>query len=229
MKTVAYRPRCPRSAGEARRREAARAAGARPHRRAVPAGREAARPARAERGARDRDWRIEKLRLANPDGVLTADGVWQAGGRAAHADERADGRDRHRQDAHALGYPAGIRRGTAKIEGRSRGRATPRLRLSDALGQLAVEAANGQFVKLEPGHRASCSASFRCRRCRGASRSISATSSAKGFSFDSIIGALKIDRGIAHTENFRIQGPSARIVMAGDVDLARETQKLRCA
>ena len=38
---------------------------------------------------------------------------------------------------------------------------------------------------------------------------------------------MKISRGIASTENFRIQGPSARIKMSGEVDLARETQKLK--
>ena len=48
-----------------------------------------------------------------------------------------------------------------------------------------------------------------------------------GFAFDSIAGTVKIDRGMASTENFRIQGPSARVVMSGQVDLARETQKLR--
>ena len=49
----------------------------------------------------------------------------------------------------------------------------------------------------------------------------------EGFAFDGIVGSVKIDRGIAHTDNFRIAGPSARVIMTGDVDLARETQKLR--
>ena len=38
---------------------------------------------------------------------------------------------------------------------------------------------------------------------------------------------MKVNRGIATTENFRIQGPAVRIQMTGDVDLAQETQKLR--
>jgi uncharacterized protein YhdP len=49
----------------------------------------------------------------------------------------------------------------------------------------------------------------------------------EGFSFDEIVGAMKINRGIASTDNFRIQGPAARITMSGEVDLARETQQIR--
>jgi uncharacterized protein YhdP len=48
----------------------------------------------------------------------------------------------------------------------------------------------------------------------------------EGFAFDEIAGEVGIERGIASTDNFRIQGPAARIAMSGEVDLARETQKL---
>jgi uncharacterized protein YhdP len=49
----------------------------------------------------------------------------------------------------------------------------------------------------------------------------------EGFAFDEIVGAVKINRGNATLDNFRIQGPAARVLMSGEVDLARETQKLR--
>ena len=48
-----------------------------------------------------------------------------------------------------------------------------------------------------------------------------------GLAFDEIVSTVKVNRGLANTENFRIQGPAVRIQMSGDVDLARETQKLR--
>jgi uncharacterized protein YhdP len=41
------------------------------------------------------------------------------------------------------------------------------------------------------------------------------------------VGAVKIGRGIAGIDKFRIQGPAARVIMSGEVDLAQETQKLR--
>jgi uncharacterized protein YhdP len=48
-----------------------------------------------------------------------------------------------------------------------------------------------------------------------------------GFAFDEVLGAVKIDRGIVTTENFRINGPSARVAMRGTVDLNKETQNLQ--
>jgi uncharacterized protein YhdP len=48
----------------------------------------------------------------------------------------------------------------------------------------------------------------------------------EGFAFDQIVGVVSIDHGIATTDNFVILGPAARILMTGDVDLARESQKL---
>jgi uncharacterized protein YhdP len=38
---------------------------------------------------------------------------------------------------------------------------------------------------------------------------------------------VKIQRGIATTESFRIVGSSARVLMRGEVDLNQETQALR--
>ena len=37
---------------------------------------------------------------------------------------------------------------------------------------------------------------------------------------------IKVARGIASTAGLRIEGPSARVAMNGEVDLARETQRL---
>jgi uncharacterized protein YhdP len=88
------------------------------------------------------------------------------------------------------------------------------------------DAAKGQFVKLDPGIAkllGILSLQSLPRRITLDFRDIFS----EGFVFDSIIGSVKIERGIASTDNFRIGGPSARVVMTGDVDLARETQRLR--
>jgi uncharacterized protein YhdP len=124
-------------------------------------------------------------------------------------------------------YPAGVRRGTAKIEGHLAWAGSPHdFDYPTLSGQLVVDAANGQFLKLEPGLAkllGILSLQALPRRISLDFRDVFS----EGFAFDSILGALKIDRGIASTDNFRIAGPSARVVMSGDVDLARETQKLR--
>ena len=175
-----------------------------------------------------RDWRIERLRLANPDAVLTADGVWQGWltQPRTQLNVRMDVTDAGRTLAR-WNYPAGVRRGTAKIEGHLAWAGSPHdFDYPTLSGQLVVDAANGQFLKLEPGLAkllGILSLQALPRRISLDFRDVFS----EGFAFDSILGALKIDRGIASTDNFRIAGPSARVVMSGDVDLARETQKLR--
>jgi uncharacterized protein YhdP len=125
------------------------------------------------------------------------------------------------------GLPPGIRRGTAKIEGQLDWAGSPHDFDYPSLGgQLAVEAANGQFVKLEPGIAkllGILSLQALPRRITLDFRDVFS----EGLAFDTIIGTLKIDRGIVRTENFLIQAPSTRVLMAGQVDLTRETQKLR--
>ena len=175
----------------------------------------------------DRDWRIERLRIANPDSVLNAEGMWQGWltQPRTHVKVQVDVSD----VGNALprwGLPPGVRRGTAKIEGQLSWNGSPQDFDAPTLsGQLAVEAANGQFVKIDPGVAkllGILSLQALPRRITLDFRDVFSD----GFVFDSITGTVKIDRGMASTENFRIEGPSARVVMSGVVDLARETQKL---
>ena len=48
----------------------------------------------------------------------------------------------------------------------------------------------------------------------------------EGFAFDSIASKLAVQKGVMRTERLQIDGPSARVVMRGEVDLRRETQRL---
>lgn len=175
-----------------------------------------------------RDWRIERLKVSNPDSVITAEGVWR--GWQTEPRTELDVRMDVREVGKTLTrwtYPAGIRRGTAKIEGRLAWAGGPHdFDYPTLSGHLVVEAANGQFVKLEPGLAkllGILSLQALPRRISLDFRDVFS----EGFAFDTIIGALKIDHGLVTTENFRLRGPSARVVMGGRVDLARETQKLR--
>ena len=51
----------------------------------------------------------------------------------------------------------------------------------------------------------------------------------EGIAFDNIDGQFAIADGVMKTEGFRIDSPSGRVLMAGDIDLGRETQDLRLA
>jgi uncharacterized protein (TIGR02099 family) len=175
----------------------------------------------------ERDWRIDRLRIVNPDGVLAVEGlvqniVSQPRTRATvHLDVNDIGKLLAR-----LGYPEGVRRGTARLEGTLAWPGGPQdFDYAALAGNLTLDAAKGQFVKLEPGIGkllGILSLQALPRRVTLDFRDIFS----EGFAFDQIRGAVSIERGIASTDNFGIQGPSARVAMGGAVDLARETQKL---
>jgi uncharacterized protein YhdP len=48
----------------------------------------------------------------------------------------------------------------------------------------------------------------------------------EGFAFDTIAGTGRIQNGVLSTDNLKLAGAAAQVAIAGDVDLARETQRL---
>jgi uncharacterized protein (TIGR02099 family) len=175
-----------------------------------------------------RDWRIERLRLTNAESTLNLDGTWQAwlAQSSTQVNVRLDVSDVGKFLTR-LGYPEGVRRGVAKIEGSLGWAGSPqRIDYPTLTGNFVMDAGKGQFVKLEPGIGkllGILSLQSLPRRISLDFRDIFS----EGLAFDEIVGAVKVVRGVASTDNLRITGPAARIVMSGQVDLARETQNLR--
>jgi len=175
-----------------------------------------------------REWRIEKLRIVNPESTFALDGVWQLGlaPPRTQVNLKLEATDVGKLLTR-LGYPEGVRRGTSKLEGALSWNGAPYdIDYPSLTGNLLLEAAKGQFIKLEPGIGkllGILSLQALPRRVALDFRDVFSD----GFSFDEIVGPVTINRGIANTENFRIQGPPARITMSGSVDFAKETQKLR--
>jgi uncharacterized protein YhdP len=175
-----------------------------------------------------RDWRLERLLLSNPESNLTLDGVWQLTlpRPTTRVNLRLETSDIGKLLTR-LGQPEGVQRGTAKLEGSLSWNGSPyELDYPTMTGNLALEAAKGQFVKLDPG----IGKLLGVMNLQSLPRRVSLDFRdvfSEGFAFDEIVGAAKIDRGNASTENFRVRGPAASIVMRGEVDLAQETQNLR--
>ncbi|MBY0268859.1 MAG: TIGR02099 family protein [Burkholderiales bacterium] len=175
-----------------------------------------------------RDWRIERLTLITPESQLNVDGVWQnwLAQPRVQVNVQLLANDVGRLLTR-LGYPEGVRRGTAKVEGTLAWSGSPqRLDYPTLSGNFVLDAGKGQFVKLEPGIGkllGILSLQSLQRRITLDFRDIFS----EGLAFDEIVGAIKVTQGMASTDNLRISGPAARINMNGQVDLARETQKLR--
>ena len=173
------------------------------------------------------DWRIEKLRLSNPDATVEIDGWWRNWLTHAHTEANV-----HLEVADIgkllvrLGQPQGIKRGTAQLDGTLSWDDAPyNIDYKTMSGNLVVEAKKGQFTKLDPGVGrllGILSLQSLPQRLSLDFHDIFST----GLAFEEIIGAVKVNRGLAVTDNFRIQSPSAQIVMNGSVDLAAETQSL---
>jgi len=174
------------------------------------------------------DWRIDRLRVSNPESTLNLDGTWQSWltRPGTQVNVRLDVNDVGKFLAR-LGHPEGVRRGTAKVEGTLTWDGGPqRIDYPTLSGNFVLDAAKGQFLKLEPGIGkllGILSLQSLPRRVTLDFRDIFS----EGLAFDEIVGAIKVSKGIATTDNLRITGPAARINMGGQVDLARETQQLR--
>ena len=175
-----------------------------------------------------RDWRLERLHIANPDATLKIDGLWQ------------NWRTQPRTTANVklevadignlllrLGYPEGIKRGTATLEGPLSWTGNPsEVDYATLSGNYVLQAHKGQFMKLDPGIGkllGVLSLQALPRRLTLDFRDIFS----EGLAFDEIVGTVQATRGVAATENFRIQGPAVRVQLSGEVNLGAETQKLR--
>ena len=93
-------------------------------------------------------------------------------------------------------------------------------------GQVKVAIDSGQFLKAGPGAArllSVLSLQSLPRRLPLDFRDLFA----EGFAFDSVAGDVKIGQGMAATNNLRMRGAAAAVLMEGSADIERETEDLR--
>ncbi len=93
-------------------------------------------------------------------------------------------------------------------------------------GQLQLLFESGQFLKAEPGISrllGVLNLQTLPRRLALDFRDVFQ----QGFAFDNVVGDVTIAGGVASTNNLRMRGAQAAVLIEGSADLVRETQDLR--
>jgi len=173
------------------------------------------------------DWSIEKLRIINPDSTLTAEGEWHNWKRNPNTrmtlswDINDLGKTLDR-----FGYPNTVKGGDADLTGQLKWSGSPHeFDIPGLSGNLQLDARHGQILKIQPGVGrlfSVLSLQNLPRRLTFDFRDVFSS----GFTFDKISASVKIDRGVMRSDDFKMEGPTARVEMKGETDLQKETQHL---
>jgi uncharacterized protein (TIGR02099 family) len=174
-------------------------------------------------------WNLDRIRLSNPHGALTGEGSWRRTDGALRRTElvfKVDSKDVGGM-LERMGYAGAVRAGTAQLEGRLAWNGAPtEIDFASMQGNLKLKAAQGQFLKLDPGAAGKLLGLISLQNLpRRISLDFKDVFS-EGLAFDAIDGRMTVHNGIMRTDRLRIDSPSARVSMKGEVDLARETQRL---
>jgi uncharacterized protein (TIGR02099 family) len=187
-------------------------------------------------------WRLDRLVVVNPHARLEAKGSWAlgAGGRLPAADADAAGGsprstgldfDLEIRDAGGLlalfGQKDAMRGAAGSMEGTLHWRGSPiALDYGTLDGKVRLGLGKGEFLKVDPGIGkliGVLNMQSLPRRLSGDFRDLFG----EGFVFDRIDGDVRIDRGIARTDDLRMRGVQAQVRIRGEADLQQETQRLQ--
>ncbi len=174
-----------------------------------------------------REWHIDKLSLVNPDGSLQGTGKWVTrGGKSstsmnvvldiANAGKLLD----------RFGFPETIRGGKGKLSGDIAWDGVPySLDIPSLSGNIAMDVDKGQFLKQDPG-AAKLLGVLSLQALPRLLKLDFHDVFSEGLAFDSITADAVITHGVLRTENLKMQGVAATVLMDGSADIANETANL---
>jgi uncharacterized protein (TIGR02099 family) len=180
-----------------------------------------------ERGQR---WRLDKLRIANDDASLDATGFWRLSGpeRGLTVDAAAKWGDMGKLLTR-LGLPDTAAGGTGSAEGKLTWNDLPwSHNLAGIDGNLTLKMDKGRFVHVNSRTARLLELLSMQSLQRLAKLELNPTNLFRdGFPFDTIRAHFKISRGVIHTDDYKINGPVAAIVLAGSASMVEETWDLK--
>jgi uncharacterized protein (TIGR02099 family) len=174
-----------------------------------------------------REWHINKLSLANPDGELTSTGKWIT----------RDGKSSTSinfnlaiADAGKLldrfGFPETLRRGKGKLSGELLWNGLPySLDIPSLSGKIVMNVESGQFLKQDPG-AAKLLGVLSLQALPRLLKLDFHDVFSEGLAFDGITANAVITRGVLKTDNLKMHGVAATVLMDGTADIANESTRL---
>ena len=176
------------------------------------------------------EWQLSKVVLKNPDAELKASGKWisRDGDGTTQLDYVLDIANTG-QLLDRLGFVNVMRGGRGRLDGSLKWHGLPfDIDIPSLSGKIELDLAAGQFLKVDPGAAkllGVLSMQSVPRRLTLDFRDVFS----EGFAFDAITGTAQIDQGSAKTENLKMRGVSATVLMGGTADIAHETQQMQVA
>ena len=183
-----------------------------------------------------REWRLTRLNVNLPEAQFSANGNWALIG----ANQTAQRGNRRRtalsfklditnagELLKRFGQDKVIARGNGAMQGQIAWLGAPwALDYASLSGGFSLNVESGQFLKSDPGLAkllGVLSLQSLPRRLALDFRDVFS----EGFAFDVIRGDVKIDQGIASTNNLQMKGVSAAALMEGTANIHRETQDIK--
>lgn len=180
------------------------------------------------------EWQIESLTLTNPDAIFTAKGKWindSDSGERTNSMKSQTNLTYQLTLANAgklldrLGYNNLIAGGNGKLNGIVKWNGSPySMDLPSLSGRIELALQAGQFLKVDPG----AAKLLGVLNLQALPRLLMDFRDvfSEGFSFDGITGDADIEKGIAKTDNFKMHGASATVLLSGTANINDETQDL---
>ncbi|CAG0958435.1 hypothetical protein MTYP_00589 [Methylophilaceae bacterium] len=176
---------------------------------------------------RSGNWRIEKMKIFNPDSIMTANGEWHNWKRNPNTQMNV------RWDINEVGntlerygHPQMVKGGNAILSGKLQWPGSPHeFNIENLSGNFSLDARNGQILKIQPG----VGRLFSVLTLQNLPRRLTFDFRdvlSSGFTFDKISSNATINQGVLSSNDFLMEGPTAKVEIKGQTDLKKETQHL---
>lgn len=174
-----------------------------------------------------REWRIAKLQLANADGELNGTGRWFVKDGQHQTNLNFElGITNAGKLLDRFGFVDTLRNGKGKLSGDIAWKGLPyALDIPSLSGQISMNVEKGQFLKQDPGAAKLLGVLSLQALPRMLKLDFHDVFS-DGLAFDGISANAAINRGIVKTDNLKMHGVAATVLMDGTADIANETANL---